>query len=221
VRGLGAAAELFRSVEWLELELVDLGVDVRTGVEAGEPEIAGAEIVVLATGARPAPDRLGGLDGSIPVLSIDEAVARTRFAGSVLVVDQRGDLESALCAEHVASSGGEVTIATPFLSVGPYLGFTHVNDVLQRLHRLGCALEASIIFGGTAEGEAYTRHVHSHEVRQRQFDTIVAAVPGRSDTRLAATVERAGKRLLVAGDAVAPRTALHAFREGDDAGRAA
>ena len=25
----------------------------------------------------------------------------------------------------------------------------------------------------------------------------------------------------VAGDAVAPRTALHAFREGDDAGRAA
>ena len=58
---------------------------------------------MLATGARPAPDRLGDLDGSIPVLSIDEAVAQQSFSGDVLVVDLRGDLETALCAEHVAS----------------------------------------------------------------------------------------------------------------------
>ena len=36
VRGIGAAAELFRSVEWLELELAELGVDVRLGLEADE-----------------------------------------------------------------------------------------------------------------------------------------------------------------------------------------
>ena len=221
VRGLGTAAELFRSVEWLELELADLGVEVCTSAEAGEPEIAAADVVVLATGSVPAPDRLGGVDGSIPVLTIDDAVARERFEGSVLFVDMRGDLESALCAEHVALSGGAVTLVTPFMSVGPYLGFTHVNDVLQRLYGLGCTLEPSMIFGGTVDGEAVTRHVHSHEVRQRRFDTVVAGVAGRSDTALAAAVERAGKRLLLAGDAVAPRTALHAFREGDDAGRAA
>ena len=62
--------------------------------------------------------------------------------------------------------------------------------------------------------------VHSRQVRQRRFATIVAGVMGRSDTTLAAAVEGAARRLLVAGDAVAPRTALHAFREGDDAGRA-
>jgi hypothetical protein len=50
---------------------------------------------------------------------------------------------------------------------------------------------------------------------------IVAGAPGRSDTSLGAAVARSGARLLLAGDAVAPRTALHAFREGDDAGRAA
>ena len=221
VRQLGAAAELFRSVKWLELELADLGVDVRTGVEADETSLAGADVVVLATGARPAPDRLGDLDGSIPVLSIDEAVAQQSFSGDVLVVDLRGDLETALCAEHVASHGARVTLVTPFLSVGPYLGFTHVNDVLGRLYALGCELEASIVFGGTAAGQATTRHVHSKEVRTRRFDAIVAGVPGRSDTSLAAAVERSGARLLLAGDAVAPRTAMHAFREGDDAGRAA
>ena len=222
VRGLGDAAELFRSVEWLELELADLGVDVRTGVEADEALVAGVDVVVLATGSRPAPERLGGeLDGSIPVLSIDEAVSQAAFSGELLFVDQRGDLESLLTAEHVASHGAHVTIATPFLNVGPHVGFTHVNDVLRRLYKLGCALEPSLIFGGTSDGEVLTQHVHSKETLWRRFDTIVAGVHGRSNTAFAAAVERAGVRLLVAGDAVAPRSAMHAFREGDDAGRAA
>ena len=38
---------------------------------------------------------------------------------------------------------------------------------------------------------------------------------------LGEVVQRAGIRLLLAGDAVAPRTALHAFCEGDNVGRAA
>jgi len=220
VRRLGDAAELFRAVEWLELELADLGVDVRTGVEAGESSLAGADVVVLATGSRPAAERIGDMDGSIPVLSIDAAVARDSFEGSVLFVDVRGDLESALCAEHVATGGGEVTIVTPYLAPGPYLGFTHMNDVLTRLYKLGCAIETSTVFGGVGGGETITRHVHSGEVRQRAFDLVVAGCPGRADTTLAPAARRAGTRLLVVGDAVAPRTAMHAFREGEDAGRA-
>jgi hypothetical protein len=222
VRNLGSAAELFRSVEWLELELADLGVDVQPGVEADEAAIAAADVVVLATGSRPAPERLGAeLDGSIPVLTIDEAVTRTRFPDDVLFVDLRGDLESLLTAEHVASHAARVTIVTPFLHVGPYLGFTHMSDVLRRLYKLGCSLEPSQLFGGCADGQVLTQHVYSRETRWRPFGAIVAGVHGRSDTSLAAAVERAGKRLLIAGDAVAPRTAMHAFREGDDAGRAA
>jgi hypothetical protein len=221
VRKLGDAAELYRAIEWLELELADLGVVVATGEVAAEADLAGADVVVLATGSRPAPERIGETDGSIPVLSIDEAVARDGFNGPVLMIDLRGDLESALCAEHVAACGAELTIVTPFLSIAPYVGFTHVNDVLTRLHGLGCRLEPSTVFGGVVDGEAFTRHVHSREVRQRGFAAVVAGCPGRSETSLAAAVERAGARLLVAGDAVAPRTALHAFREGDDVGRAA
>ena len=221
VRGLGDAAELFRAIEWLELELADLDVDIHSGVEADEAALAGADVVVLATGSRPAPDRIGAVDGSIPVLSIDEAVARNDIAGRVLMIDLRGDVESALCAEHLASGGAEVAIATPFMSFGPHLGFTHVNDILRRLYGLGCTFEPSTVFGGTAAGAAVTRHIHTRQVQERRFDAIVAGVPGRSDTSLGAAVERSGARLLVAGDAVAPRTALHAFREGDDAGRAA
>ena len=221
VRGLGAAAELFRSVEWLERELRELGVDVRTRVEAGGALVRDADVVVLATGSRPAPERLAGpVDGSIPVLSIDEAVGRSTFSGPVLLVDLRGDLESALCAEHVAAAGAELTLVTPYLSVGPNLGFTHLADVVGRLARLGASLEASTAFAGIAARQALTRHLYTRELRSRPFAVVVAGVHGRSDTSLAAVVEQAGVRLLVAGDAVAPRTALHAFREGDDVGRA-
>jgi 2,4-dienoyl-CoA reductase-like NADH-dependent reductase (Old Yellow Enzyme family) len=220
VRQLGQAAELFRSIEWLELELADLGVSIEAGVEADAGTIADRDVVVLATGSRPAPDRIGETDGSIPILSIDDAVTRDAFSGRVLMVDLRGDLETALCAEHVAARGAELTLVTPFLSVAPFVGFTHTNDVLTSLYRLGCVLEPSTVFGGVTDGETITRHVHSREVRMRRFDAVVAGCPGRADTSLAAAAERASARLLIVGDALAPRTAMHAFREGDDAGRA-
>jgi hypothetical protein len=95
-----------------------------------------------------------------------------------------------------------------------------VNDVLRRFHALGVAMEPSTVFGGAAGGEALTQQIHSKEHRWRRFDAIVACAPGRSETALADLAEAAGIPFTLAGDAVAPRTAMHAFREGDDAGRA-
>ena len=96
-----------------------------------------------------------------------------------------------------------------------------MNDILRRLYGLGCTFEPSTVFGGTSAGAAVTRHIHSGRCRSDVSTRSWPGSPGRSDTSLGAAVERSGARLLVAGDAVAPRTALHAFREGDDAGRAA
>jgi 2,4-dienoyl-CoA reductase-like NADH-dependent reductase (Old Yellow Enzyme family)/threonine dehydrogenase-like Zn-dependent dehydrogenase len=220
VRGLGAAAELFRAVTWLEEELRELAVEVRLGTDAGEPELAGADVVVLATGSRPAPERIGGGDGSVPLLSLDDALRRGG-RGRLLLVDLRGDLETALAAEQLAADGAELTIATPAPAPCPHVGFTHVRDLLVRFHELGCALEPSTVLVRIEGGRVLTRHLHTGGTAARGFDAVVAGVQGRSVVALAPAVERAGARLLVAGDAVAPRTALHAFREGDDAGRQA
>jgi hypothetical protein len=194
---------------------------VKLGSEAGEAEIAAADVVVLATGSRPGLDRLDAGDGSIPLVSVDDCVAGDPPPGRLLFVDLRGDLETALCAEHLAAGGADLTLVTPALHVAPHVGFTHVKDILGRLHELGVTLEASTVLDRIEAGEAHTRHVYSREVRRRPFDAIVAGVHGRSETALASTVERAGIPFHLAGDAVAPRTALHAFREGADAGRAA
>ena len=57
----------FRSVEWLEPSSPS-SASTSGSAEADEALVAGADVVILATGARPAVDRLGvELDGSIPV----------------------------------------------------------------------------------------------------------------------------------------------------------
>ena len=95
VRGLGDAAELFRSVEWLELELAR---PRRRRPRRGRGRRGGRSPAPTWSCSRPArgrrPTGSATVDGSIPVLSIDEAVARTTSPGRVLMVDLRGDLET-------------------------------------------------------------------------------------------------------------------------------
>jgi len=183
---------------------------------------------VLATGARPAPETLTPADGSIPVISTWDAAhatvdgERVSLAGErVLLVDVRGNLETALVAERLGDERAKVTIATPYPQFGLHVGFTHRKDLLERLYGLGCDIESSTVFVGIENGLVTTRHVYSREVSQRPFGLVVAGVPGQPEVGLSAAAERRGVRVLLAGDAVAPRTALHAFREGDAAGRAA
>jgi hypothetical protein len=228
VSNLGPAAELLASVLWLEEELAHLDVDVRLGTEADAGLLADCrpDAVVLAAGGRPAPDTLTS-DGSIPVLSTDDAAAGT-FAGEhvsvaaepILVVDLLGTIEVALVGERLAAAGAQVTLATPFLHACPNVGFTHLKDLLERLYDLGCTIEASTTFVTIENGEAVTRHVYSKEILRRPFTAVVAGVPARPDLSLHAAAKESKAAVHLAGDVVAPRTAMHAFREGDNAGRA-
>lgn len=227
-RWLGDARELLASVDWVVSELDRLGVDVRLRTTVDDAVLAdlAPEAVVLATGARPSPEALVPSDGSVTVLSVDDAARgvvegqRVSLAGErVLVVDQRGNLETALVAERLARERAVVTIATPFLAFGPYVGFTHVKDFLEVFERFGCTVEPSTTFAGVRDGRVATRRVHAGTRQERRFDLVVAGIPGRADTSLAPSVVGRGATLVVAGDAVAPRSAMHAFREGDAAGR--
>lgn len=221
VEGCGPAAELLRSVDWLRDELRRLDVEVSRGVEVDADSLlaSDADAVVLATGSVPAPDRLALGDGSVPVVSVDDALRVDHEDRRVLVVDQQGSLEVALTAECVAGSAESVHVISPMQSVGARIGFTMVKDQLIRLHRAGCVLEPSTAYVTVSGGTVTTRHVHSGRRQSQEFDLVVAGVPGRPDLRLYDDAVRAVGQVLLAGDVVAPRTAMHAFREGDDAGR--
>ena len=152
VEHLGDAANLLSSVAWLEQELPRHGVEIllQTTVNEEFVERSRAHCVVLASGATPRTDIDVASDGSIPVISVDDA-ARGEFAGTkfdmqgtrALLLDLRGNIETGLVAECLAKRGSHVTIVTPFMNYGPGIGFTHMVDLMPVLLKSGCTLRTA------------------------------------------------------------------------------
>lgn len=219
----GPAAELQGAVDWLVSELGHHGVEVEltATMTAADVVASGVEAVVLATGSRAPDPLLPGLDGSVPVWTTDDAMRGEVSGQRVLVVDHLGTHESAQAAERLGAAGAEVLLATPAQVVGPKLGFTHVKAQLRRLHEAGVQQWTSEVFTGTVDGVACLRHAHTRELTHLPVDLVVAGVHRLADDRMRDDLAVLGPDLevVVAGDAVAPRTAMHAIRDGDTAGR--
>ena len=123
-------------------------------------------------------------------------------------------------AEDMADRGASVTMITPFPSIGPNIGFTHIRGHLERLHGAGVTMLTSSVVTGYEDGAVVGRHVYSREALRIPADLVVVGGLKLPRLELRELAERMGIEVHVAGDAVASRTALHAFREGDNVGRA-
>lgn len=77
---------------------------------------------------------------------------------------------------------------------------------------------ASTILKSVRNGVAELQHVYSGAVTTAEFDLIVAAIHPTPNKLLYEAASKAC-RVIMAGDVVAPRSAMEAFREGDRAGR--
>lgn len=227
VQGFGDAASLLGSVAWVEQELAHLKVRplLQTVVDEAFVRSHAPEIVVLATGATASADPGVPGDDSIPVISVDEAAAN-RYRGDrfdmqgtrSLLVDLRGNYETALVTEHLARSGSSVTVATPYLHFGANMGFTHLLDYLQLLPKWGVKVLSQTTLGGIAGGAARLVNVFSGSAETAPFDFIVVGAHPKPEKSLYEPL-KAHARVIVIGDALAPRSALEAFREGDRIGR--
>lgn len=221
------AASLLVSTSWIEQELAILGVDVRlqTAVDAEFVARESPESIVMATGALASSDLEAPTDGSVPTLSSDQAVAG-EFDGNkldvrgaqVLVVDKRGDYESALVVAAMAERGARVTVVTPYLHFGANMGFTNLEDYLVRLPKWGVDVRPTSTLVKVASGSAYVREAYSGAVSAMMVDVVVSGALARPCTALFEIFSRLAPTRMV-GDVLAPRSALEAFREGDRAGR--
>lgn len=226
VEKLGPKRELLLAIDWLERTLDELGVRVLLDHAVTSAELAAFDRVIVATGAHSEPARrMNAGDGSIPIVSTEQAVqapwtAPMPATKRALVIDTLGNLEVASATEYLAMNGCEVTIATASPQYGHACGFTHLKELLERLPRLGVRIETSTVLAGIDGGRAMLRHLYSGEQRAVTVDAIVGGVAPFANDSLAHAARVAQVPVMTVGDAVAPRSALHAFREGDDAGRA-
>ncbi|GAA4708374.1 FAD-dependent oxidoreductase [Pseudonocardia yuanmonensis] len=184
----------------------------RAGVEIvrGEPgDLGGADVVVLATGARPARRWPGALDVRDV---LDGAAAPT---GAVLVVDELGFHHATSVAELLAARGCTVEIVTPGMVVGQDLGLTLDREGFRRrAHAAGIRLTTDRLVTAVEPGRVTLVHHPTGRTETREVDAVVCAVPAEPDDALWSTLrDRPGVHRI--GDCLAPRRMDAALRDGE------
>jgi dimethylamine/trimethylamine dehydrogenase len=235
--GLG---EWKRFVDYRKIQLGKLtNVEVHTGTRLDASAIGdyGAEIVVVATGARWAGDGLNavthegipGADASLPHVLTPEQVmlASKRPPGRrVVVYDCEGYFMAAGLAEKLAGEGFDVELVTVLETISPHSDETLEGSLLrQHLHDVGVAMRSSISLDAVHEGMLECSSFGDRvEVRA---DAVVLVTQRLSNEALYLELREAGEGLRSAGvealyrigDCVAPRLLADAAFDGHRLGR--
>jgi 2,4-dienoyl-CoA reductase-like NADH-dependent reductase (Old Yellow Enzyme family) len=214
-----AASGLVSAIEFIVSELAVFSVKVQHGVRVDEAllrDLAPDE-VILATGGRPAPhDAFPGA-----AEAIDSAEALEGSVGpSVLVYDTVGANEGALVAEALARKGHRVTFVTPYETVMPHGGQLHRVQLPQTLYRRVDRVITSGLIGMVDGGVALVATAAGDTIAEIRADTIVAVTATVPNLDLVPVLERLGLAYHIVGDALSPRLAMQAFKDGHQAGLA-
>jgi 2,4-dienoyl-CoA reductase-like NADH-dependent reductase (Old Yellow Enzyme family) len=213
-----AASDLASTVDHLTAELALLSVPVSLGVTVDEDLLraAGTDYIVLATGAEPDPGAAFLGADTTQVLSSAEALAAdARIDRDVLVYDALGANDGALVAEALADGGRRVYLVTPYETVMPYGGISHRMETPDILRRKLAAIYTGAVIG-VADGRTVSVvRPDGESVADLDAGTIVAITAPCPRVHLAEVATRLGLPYTLIGDAMAPRAATDAFRDGE------
>ena len=194
------------------------GVDLRFGIDAcAETVLAlSPEVVVIATGARPAPAR-HELDGIEVVQAWDVLDGCVRPSGRVIVSDWGGDPAGLDCAELLAAAGCEVTLAVGAVMPGETVHQYARNQYLGRLARAGVTIADRHALVSAAGGEVEFANVFAPELRSSLDADVLVLSHGRvPEDGLEGELRAAplSCALVSAGDCCSPRGLEEAILEG-------
>ncbi len=217
---------------WYGRRLEALGVEVALGTNATAAEVAaaGADEVVLATGARPPQtgfqralptvDRLPGAERPDAVSIHDVLDGRADLGARVLVLDDLGDWRGLGTAVHLAEAGHEVTVVTSAAVVGGGL-FHSAADVPLRGRfsaAAGTMRPQTVVLAWDDDG-ATLRSNLTGATERLAADTLVIAETPIAEISLASELTTRDVAFHEIGDCVAPRRASLAFFEGRELAR--
>ena len=101
------------------------------------------------------------------------------------------------------------------------LGHTHTADHVERLVAQDCRIDERTTIEVVSAGKLARRaHLTGERTFRRSVEVLVLVGHRRPSASLIPALRRKTERVHVIGNADALRTALHAFRQGDGAGRA-
>lgn len=133
--------QLRRTVDWWERQLKNLGVDVRLGtaVDARTPEVEAADVVLVATGAKPIWPQLPGIEGKNVVEVHDYHLHPERVTGERVIV-AGGGLSGCDAALEMALQGKKVTVVEMLDTVAADLNVITRISLMRELAERGVTL---------------------------------------------------------------------------------
>lgn len=196
----------------------ELDVELRLGLE-GTAEVvdaAGAELVILATGARPVPAGEGQV-------SVREALAgQLPGEGRVVVVDRQGGYPAIDVARLAAERGRPVTVVSEDATVSSQLGSTaELSPWYQAAATLGIEMRPLTTVLAATPPEVRLRHRFGAAEEVLKADCVVLADYELPEDSLYRQLRSARPDLSLrrVGDCLAPRRVLQAILEGGRAAR--
>ncbi len=224
-------AQITDLISWYERQLNRLGVDLRfhTYFDADDIKAFGADEIIMATGSFPnetgfqkALPHVAKLIGSDRgnVWSVADVMGKlARLGQHVLVLDEGGHWKGVGTAWALAEAGHQVTLVTPDALIAKEL-YRSGSDVPARmtLSKLGVRFVTETAINEWTEKGARCLSLLTGQESVIDADTLVLATGNLSETSLVPELFAMGLAPRVIGDAMAPRKAPAAIREGRLAG---
>lgn len=176
-RVLGWRGNMGGITRWLDMQVRRLGVDLRLGTEATAEAVRAEspDVVVVATGGRPARGEFPGAD--LAVSSWDILSGRVAPARNVLLYDVTGEHQGLTAADFMAERGALVEIVTPDQMIGESVGGTARIHFMKRLHAAEVIMTPSQYLSAIyLEGNktiAVLREYHTDREEEREIDQVV------------------------------------------------
>jgi 2,4-dienoyl-CoA reductase-like NADH-dependent reductase (Old Yellow Enzyme family)/thioredoxin reductase len=215
---LPGRAEFGGAVTNLSREVARAGVTVRLRVTVDLPAVRAeaADLVVVATGARPYRPPLEVMDGPW-IADAWEVIRRPESApaGRIVVADFRGDWTGLGTARLLAAAGHEVTLAVRGYAAGESLQQYVRDRLLAAISRHRITVLPLVRPYGADNDTVYLQHVLTEEpVLVEGVSGLVLACGSSPAGELLATLESAGVPAVGIGDCLAPRTVEEAVLDG-------
>ena len=220
---LASRRELRRIVEWRQRQLERLQVRIRIGHRVGSSaDLEGAQVVVLAAGARPGPVSVeGAAEHGVSACTAHDVLDTDPVpVAPSLVWDRAGGGAAVFAAEHLAVAGCRVVLVTPSVAVADDMDVTNRVPLYRRLYEHGVTMLASSDVARVDARGVVVRNVYTGcETVIPGIGRVVVCNAAEARDALADALREEGLRVLTAGDCVSPREVDVAVAEGALAAR--
>lgn len=206
------------AIRYMEERARDAGVAIRTETRASAEEIQerSPDHVVLATGSVPLTLYFPGLEDTRWLLASEVLDgSATVETPTVLVIG--GGMLGLQCSDYLASQGRKITLVEMLERVGAEMEPLPRAMVYERLRQHGAEMHTGTRLTRFDDNDAVAR-CGDREIRF-PVETVVIAVGASPNRTLRRALAESDLDIHVIGDAVEPRTALEAVREGFNLGR--